>query len=60
MEQFWLEEAELHEAEDNWAASYDARAEELSQGGDPDGAREDELEEAKLRIANVRKYLAAH
>jgi len=32
LEQFWLEEAELHEAEDNWAASYDARAEELSQG----------------------------
>ena len=31
LEQFWLEEAELHEAEDNWAASYDARAEELSQ-----------------------------
>ncbi len=31
LEQFWLEEAELHEAEDNWAASYDARASELSQ-----------------------------
>jgi len=31
LEQFWLEEAERHEAEDNWAASYDARAEELSQ-----------------------------
>jgi len=32
LEQFWLEEAELHEAEDNWAASYDARASELSEG----------------------------
>jgi len=32
LEQFWLEEAEAHAAEDNWAASYDARADALSQG----------------------------
>jgi len=57
LEQFWLEEAELHEAEDNWAASYDARAEELSQ----EAAYEEDyadilVDEAEDRYKDILDY----
>ena len=59
-EEFWLEEAELHEAEDNWAASYDARAEELSQ----EAAYEEDyadilVDEAEDRYKDILDYTYA-
>ena len=59
-EQFWLEEAELHEEEDNWAAAYDARAEELSQ----EAAYEEDyadilVDEAEDRYKDILDYTYA-